>query len=109
MDNDYMPWKILSATVNVGSMTEGWNLAESSHEMAEEPRVFQVGVLFDQCFQSAPVVNVGLTGFDIDQRHTARLSLRVVETSTVGFRAEIATWSDSRIYSVEFSWMAVGA
>jgi hypothetical protein len=109
MNNGIMPWKILSATVEVGTDSEGWNLAEPSHEKAEEPRVFSYDVRFDFPFHSPPVVHVGLTGFDIDQRHTARLDLKAVEISTIGFKAEILTWSDSRIYSVDFGWLAVGA
>ncbi len=108
MNNAIMPWKLLSATIGVGTVSEGWNLAEPSHDKAEEPRVFTVDVRFDFAFHSPPVVHVGLTGFDIDQRHTARLNLKAVEISTIGFKAEISTWSDSRIYSVDFCWMAVG-
>ena len=104
-----MSWKTLSSTVSVGLASEGWNLAEPSHDRAEEPRVFELEVRFDTHFSTPPVVHVGLTGFDIDQRHTARLTLRALEISTVGFRAEIGTWSDSRIYSVEFAWLAIGA
>ena len=103
-----MSWKTLSSTVSVGITSEGWNLAEPSHDRAEEPRVFTVEVSFDTHFLAAPIIHLGLTGFDIDQRHTARLNLRAVEISTVGFRAEIGTWSDSRIYSLDFAWLAMG-
>jgi len=55
------------------------------------------------------VVHLGLTGFDLDQRDSSRLILRATEISTTGFVVEIATWRDTRVYSVEFSWLALGA
>ena len=48
-------------------------------------------------------------GFDIDQRDTSRLTLVAVEITETGFVAEIATWRETRVYSVAFSWLALGA
>ena len=72
------PWKILSSSVSVGVLTEGWNLAEPSPG-AEEERVFQVTVFFATPFDAPPVVHLGLTGFDIDQRDSDRLKIRAAE------------------------------
>jgi H-type lectin domain len=55
------------------------------------------------------VVHLGLTGFDLDQRDGNRLSLRATEIGTASFVAEIATWRETRAYSVEFCWLALGA
>jgi hypothetical protein len=103
------PWKSLSASIQVGTLTEGWNLAEPPADDAEEPRVFRFNVFFAAPFDHPPVVHLGLAGFDFDQRDSSRLSLRATEISDAGFVAEIGTWRDTRVYSVEFSWLALGA
>jgi len=103
------PWKSLSASLQLGVLTEGWNLAEPPADTTEEPRVFRYTIYFAQPFDAAPIVHLGLTGFDLDQRDSNRLTLRAVEISPAGFVAEIATWRETRVYSVAFSWLALGA
>jgi len=105
MNDQWTPWSILSATGGAGATTEGWNLAES----AEEPRAFVTEVIFSAPFQNVPVVQLALTGFDMDQRDSGRISLKAVEVTTAGFKVEISTWLDTRVYAVEFSWLAIGA
>lgn len=105
MNEQWTPWSILSATGGAGVTTEGWNLAES----AEEPRTFVTEVIFSAPFQSVPVVQLALTGFDMDQRDSGRISIKAVEVSPAGFKVEISTWLDTRVYAVEFSWLAIGA
>ena len=104
-----LPWKSLSAWLQVGVLTPGWNLDEAPADGAEDARVFRFAVHFANPFGAPPVVHLGLTGFDIDQRDSDRLSLRAVDISAAGFVAEMATWRDTRVYSVEFSWLALGA
>ena len=104
-----LPWKSLSASLQVGMLTDGWNLAEPSAAGADEARVFRYTVYFATPFEAPPVVHLGLTGFDLDQRDSNRLSLRTADITATGFVAEVATWRDTRVYSVEFSWLALGA
>ena len=66
-------------------------------------------VEFEVAFSAPPVVHLGLTGFDMDQRDSSRLSLTVGEVTAEGFVAKIATWEFSRVYGVEFNWLAIGA
>jgi len=103
------PWKSLSASLQIGVLTEGWNLAEPPAEAADTERVFRYTVFFAAPFDSAPVVHVGLTGFDLDQRDSGRLNLRVATITPEGFDVEIGTWRETRVYAVEFSWLALGA
>ena len=103
------PWKSLSASLQLGTLTEGWNLAEPPADDPEAIRVFRFTVFFANPFDAPPVVHLGLTGFDFDQRDSSRVSLRAAEISTTGFVAEIGTWRETRVYSVEFSWLALGA
>ncbi len=103
------PWKSLSASLQIGALTEGWNLDTPPTDGADDARVFCFTVHFAAPFDAPPIVHLGLTGFDLDQRDSNRLSLRAVEITTTSFVAEVATWRDTRVYSVEFSWLALGA
>jgi hypothetical protein len=109
MNTPMQPWKSLSASLHLGALTEGWNLADPPEDGAEDARVFRFTVFFANPFDNPPVVHLGLTGFDLDQRDSNRLSLRATEISATGFVVEIGTWRDTRVYSVEFSWLALGA
>ncbi len=95
--------------MQVGLLTEGWNLAEAPTGGSEDARVFRMSVHFAAAFEAPPVVQIALTGFDFDQRDSERLSLRAVDITATGFVAEISTWRDTRVYAVEFSWLALGA
>lgn len=103
-----VPWKILSSSVGVGVLTDGWNLAHLGSD-DREIRTFNVEVAFAIPFAAPPVVHLGLTGFDIDQRDSGRVTLKTGEISSSGFQATISTWAYSRIYAVEFNWVAIGA
>jgi len=109
MNNSMQPWKSLSAALQLGVLTEGWNLAEPPTDGAEDARVFRFTVFFAAPFDAPPVVHIGLTGFDFDQRDSSRLSLRAAEITATSFVVEIGTWRDTRVYSIEFSWLALGA
>jgi len=109
MNQSLMPWKTLAATVGVGVLTEGWNLADPAPDRPEETRVFLVEVRFAAPFASTPVVTLGLTGFDTDPYTAGRVSLKVVDLTDSGFKVSITTWRDSRLYAVEFNWFAIGA
>ena len=102
-------WKALSATVQVGTLTEAWTLASPHAEAHDQIRVLRFAVYFSTPFDAPPVVQLGLTGFDLDQRDAGRLTLTATEITGAGFIAEIATWRETRVYSVAFSWLALGA
>jgi hypothetical protein len=102
------PWKTLSATVNVGMLTDGWNLATPVGD-SDQIRVFRFAVCFSAPFDAPPVVHLGLAGFDLDQRDSSRLALNATEITETGFVAEISTWRETRVYSTAFSWLALGA
>jgi hypothetical protein len=109
MNSNLMPWKTLAATLELGMANDGWNLAEVTPEGVEFPRVFGFDVAFDTPFGATPVIHIGLTGFDMDQRDSGRISLKATEISSSGFRMEISTWLETRIYGVECSWLAIGS
>lgn len=103
------PWKSLSATVHVGQLTKDWNLATPPPEYRDELRAFRFKVNFSAAFDAPPLVHLGLTGLDIDQRDTSRVNLTATEITKTGFTAVITTWRETRVYSVAFSWLALGA
>ena len=101
-----MPLTILSSHVGAGILCEGWNLSEAG---PEECRSFEVEVEFASAFSNAPVVHLGLTGFDSAKDDSPRISLKAKNITASGFVAEISTWAATRLYSVEFSWLAIGS
>jgi hypothetical protein len=103
------PWKSLSANAQVGTLIKGWTLATPPTKDHDKPHVFCCAVHFSAPFAAPPVVQLGLTGFDIDQRDASRLTLTAKEITKTGFIAEIATWRKTRVYSAAFSWLALGA
>ena len=108
-NESWTPWQTLAATQGLGVLTPGWNLAEAAGDGEDECRFFSHAVEFEGSFSGAPVVSLGLTGFDLDQRDSGRLSLKVRDVTSTGFVVDVIAWRGSRVYSVEFSWLAVGA
>ena len=106
----HIPWNLLSSFVGVGILTDGWSLADPvTDPETETARSFTVEVVFDSAFSATPVVQLGRTGFDLDQRESGRISLKAGAITRSGFRAVISTWSTTWVYAVEFNWLAIGA
>ena len=101
------PWKVVSAQVSVGVLTEGWNLSTIDPD-DDGVRNFIVDIAFDVPFTYPPVVHLGLTGFDIDQRDSARLSVRAENITNSGFQATLVTWAHTRVFGADFQWIAIG-
>lgn len=103
-----MNWKVLSASLTASVLLEDWNLATLEPD-TELTRSYKVAVVFDFPFETVPVVQIGLTGFDIDQRDSARLTITAESITESGFQAVITTWSSTRVYAATLNWLAVGA
>ncbi len=103
-----VPWNVLSANVSVGILTDGWNLDDAVDFDPDDVRTFTVDVTFVSMFMEVPVVHLGLTGFDIDQRDGGRITVKAEAITEFGFQAVISTWASTRVYAVEFSWVAIG-
>lgn len=107
MHSSPIPWKVLSSNLGVGILTDGWTLDVAGfHD--DDPRIFTVDVVFDSLFTSVPVVQLGLTGFDIDRRDSPRVTLKAENITESGFQAVVSTWDGTRVYAIEFNWMAIG-
>ena len=108
MYSSSVPWKVLSSNVGVGILTAGWTL-DVVYPGIAEPRTFVLDVVFDSPFSTIPVVHLGITGFDMDRRESSRLTLKAENVTEFGFQAVVSTWDASRIFSVDFNWLAIGA
>lgn len=108
MNSPAIPWNVLSSTVSVGVLTEGWTLADAGPAPeVEATRTFVVDVAFVSPFSSVPVVQLGLTGFDIDQRDSARIGLKTDNITEYGFQVILSTWAGTRVYGADFHWFAI--
>ena len=103
-----LPWKVLSSQTGVGVLTEGWTL-DTMNAATDEVRRFVTGIVFATPFDSIPVVQLGLTGFDLDQRDSARITLKAENITSTGFQAVIYTWAGTRVFAGECNWLAIGA
>jgi len=103
-----VPLTISSAVVELDQFTHGWPLAEPGEPDREEVRAFRTHVVFNAPFANVPMVHVGLSGFDIDNDDTIRLSVRADAVSASGFDLVVETWLGTRVYKVEVSWIALG-
>ncbi len=83
----------------------GWSLDAPD---TEGPRVFIGHVRFNQAFSTPPVVHLGLVGFDISEHDCARLRVHAVDITTEGFSVRAETWLNSRVFSFDVSWLALG-
>ena len=108
MNSSSIPWNILSSSVGVGIGTGDWNLDHVGLD-PDGIREFTLAVAFISSFSLPPVVHLALSGLDADQRDTTRISLKTGNITESGFEAIISTWSGTRLYGVEFNWLAIGA
>jgi len=49
-----------------------------------------------------------LSGFDIENGDAARIKLRVAAIRADGFDVALETWFETRVWSVDVSWFAIG-
>ena len=103
-----IPLKMSAATLRLEQFEEGWTLARFEAAADPEPKQYERWVSFDAPFSNVPLVQVGLAGFDIDNRDTARLRVRAERITANGFMLVIETWRHTRIYGVDVSWLALG-
>lgn len=103
-----IPIKMCSAVVTFDQFTPGWTLADIDEHAAGQPRCFVTKVSFDSPFSYIPLVHIAISGFDMDQRDSARLSVHAEAISAMDFDIVVQTWQYSRVYKVDVSWLALG-
>lgn len=91
----------------IGNVQEpDWCLLEVGE--GSQSRIFERYIRFGKRFNKKPLVHVSLAGFDIDNDDNARLSIRATNISVEGFSVQMITWLNTRMWSVEVSWIAFG-
>lgn len=100
------PLLLLASVVVLDASLEGWSLLEPT---AVAERAFRRHVSFSRPFSAPPVVHVGIVGLDVSKDDNLRVRVRAVDITGTGFTLEAETWLHTRIWSVEVSWLAIGA
>jgi hypothetical protein len=96
---------MVSAVTVLDSSLEGWTLLDVP---ADTPRTFQVDVAFERAFAAPPVVQVGICGLDVGNHDSARLRVRAIDIHPTGFTLRAETWLNTRVWSVDVTWLALG-
>jgi hypothetical protein len=107
MTSAVLPLSFAAGAVRFDDSQPGWALLDRASEGKGE-RSFTGRVKFAQAFQAPPVVQIGITGFDIDNGDNARLNVGIVDVDGEGFGVELRTWWNSRLWSVDLNWIAIG-
>lgn len=100
-----LPLQMVSAVTRLDSRTPGWELLNPGVDRARSTRT---RVTFEHTFYNPPLVHAGLAGFDIENGDAARVALQISQVDATGFTVEIKSWFNTRIWSVDVSWLAIG-
>jgi hypothetical protein len=104
--SDVAPLSLLSAVVVLDASLEGWSLLEPS---GDANRAFRYHVSFSRSFMTVPVVQVGIVGLDVSKDDNVRVRVRALDITETAFTLQAETWLNTKIWSVEVSWLAVGS
>lgn len=74
----------------------------------EGTRERRTTVTFAQPFRSAPLVQIGISLWDVDTSSALRAEIKAEDITPEGFCAVFRTWSDTRIARIRATWMAIG-
>ncbi|WP_170332043.1 H-type lectin domain-containing protein [Ruegeria arenilitoris] len=74
----------------------------------EGPRERRKPIIFNQSFRSVPVVQIGVSLWDVDTSSALRAEVTAEDISPEGFTAVFRTWSDTRIARIRAAWTAIG-
>ena len=72
------------------------------------PRESRLRVTFDEAFAAVPVVQVGVSMWDLDRETNIRADISAENIATDGFEIVFRTWGDTRVARIRADWMAMG-
>ena len=72
------------------------------------PREMRQAVPFAEPFTAAPVVQVSLSMWDMDQKTNQRADISADKIGAEGFEIVFKTWGDTRVARVRADWLAIG-
>jgi hypothetical protein len=102
-----LPLSFVAGAARFDDSQPGWALLDGAPN-ADGIRTFAGRVTFERAFDAPPVVQIGITGFDIDNGDNARLNVGITGVDGTGFDVELRTWWNSRLWSVDLNWIAIG-
>lgn len=74
----------------------------------EGTRMVRHVVTFAESFRSPPLVQVGISLWDVDHSANLRAEIRAENVTGSGFNLVFKTWGDTRIARIRAEWMAIG-
>ncbi len=107
MHHAVQPFSFLAGREVLDADSAGWHLDQLPVD--EGDRSIRTRVMFSTPFANPPLVQLGLTGFDISNQDAARLTASVANVTPEGFDIVIGTWLNTRLWKVELGWLALGA
>ena len=74
----------------------------------EGARELRQTVEFSERYMSAPVVNVSISLWDIDQKSNQRTDITAENIRSDQFEIVFRTWGDTRVARIRADWLAIG-
>jgi hypothetical protein len=65
-------------------------------------------VKFAEEFADVPVVSVGISMWDLDQKTNSRADIQAESITPAGFHLVFRTWGDTRVARIRADWTAIG-
>lgn len=72
------------------------------------PRESRFIVTFKEPFLNVPAVMVGISMWDMDQKHNSRADITAEAVTETGFHIVFRTWGDTRVARIRADWTAIG-
>ena len=94
--------EVQSGTFSANSTNQGYTLNKESGD-----RTYSIEVNFPEGFNVKPNIILSVSNIDADKDTNLRYDVVAKAISRDGFVITIKTWSDSKIYGISGSWMAV--
>jgi hypothetical protein len=94
--------------IQSGSFRLNTKSADWSLDQGEGDRLLRREIKFPKLFKSPPTVIVNLSGFDIENKHNARLTIHTEDITDEDFVLCVFTWGKSLVYGVNGTWYAYG-
>jgi hypothetical protein len=94
--------EVQSGTFSANSTTPNYTLHQQSGD-----RAVSIEVTFDKGFEVKPEIILSVSLLDAEKTTNIRYSVLAKAISRDGFVITIRTWSDSKIYGIGGSWLAV--
>ena len=73
------------------------------------PRESRHAIAFSEPFRAVPVVIVGISMWDLDQKTNQRADIAAENITETGFDLVFRTWGDTRVARIRADWTATGA